>query len=432
MTPIRLLLRLAPACAVATLALATPRPSLAAEPVWLSTQLRPVEEAQRVRTVILKDSPVKADFIADQPSSFAVRVEAEAKTGKHVVSLLGALHGELEPFAPQGLLSPLDELVPTLAADKIPNSLMQLGKFGTQHQYYIPWMQATYIMAANRKALPYLPKGANLDHLTYDQLWQWAAAVHKATGKRMLGFPAGPSGLMHRFFEGYLYPAYTGGLVTTFRSPEAVAMWESFRKLWEEVNPNSTSYGFMQEPLLSGDVWIAFDHVARLQDAFRKRPQDFVAFPAPSGPKGLAYMPVVVGLAIPKGAPDPKAAAELIQYLSRPATQILTLKTSSFFPAVAVPTPPDLDPGLKAEGDAVAKMLAAPDAKPALLPVGLGAKGGEFDKIFLDTFQLIVLRGKSPEAVLKQEGDAMQRILDETKAPCWAPDPPSTGACQVH
>ena len=29
---------------------------------------------------------------------------------------------------------------------------------------YVPWMQATYIMAANKKALQYLPKGANLKH----------------------------------------------------------------------------------------------------------------------------------------------------------------------------------------------------------------------------------------------------------------------------
>lgn len=431
MTPTRLLLRLAPACAVAAMAVAAPRPAAARDMVFLSTQLRPVEEAQQVRTVILKDSPVKAEFIADQPASFTVRVQAEAKTGHHIASLLGALHGELEPFVAPGLLAPLDDLVPTLAADKIPASLMDLGKFGTPHQYYIPWMQATYIMAANRKALPYLPKGANLDHLTYDQLDQWAAAIHKATGKRMLGFPAGPRGLMHRFFEGYLYPSYTGGLVTTFRSPDAVAMWTSFRKLWEQVNPNSTNYGFMQEPLLSGDVWIAFDHVARLKDAFSKHPDEFVAFPAPSGPKGLAYMPVVAGLAIPKGAPDPKGAAELIQYLSKPSTQILTLEASSFFPADAVPTPANLDPGLKAEGDAVAKMLAAPDAKPALLPVGLGAKGGEFDKVFLDTFQLIVLRGRPPQEVLDREGKVMQHILDEVHARCWAPDPASTGTCQV-
>ena len=45
---------------------------------------------------------------------------------------------------------------------------MQLGKLGTGQQMYIPWMQATYFMVANKQALPYLPTGADLNALTYD------------------------------------------------------------------------------------------------------------------------------------------------------------------------------------------------------------------------------------------------------------------------
>ncbi len=45
--------------------------------------------------------------------------------------------------------------------------------------------------------------------------------MRKATGERKLGFPAGPTGLMARFFQGYLYPSYTGGVVSTFKSGEA-------------------------------------------------------------------------------------------------------------------------------------------------------------------------------------------------------------------
>ena len=40
----------------------------------------------------------------------------------------------------------------------IPDPLLTLGKFGTAHQLYIPWMQASYIMVANKAALPYLPE----------------------------------------------------------------------------------------------------------------------------------------------------------------------------------------------------------------------------------------------------------------------------------
>ena len=32
-------------------------------------------------------------------------------------------------------------------------------------------------------------------------------------------------------------------------------------------NPNSTNYDFMQEPLLAGEVWIAWDHIARVKEA---------------------------------------------------------------------------------------------------------------------------------------------------------------------
>jgi multiple sugar transport system substrate-binding protein len=306
-----------------------------------------------------------------------------------------------------------------------------LAHLGTRHLQYIPWMQATYIMAAKKEALQYLPAGAKLDSLSYDELGQWAANAEKATGRRVLGFPAGPRGLMNRFFEGYLLPSFTGGVVTTFGSVDAEKMWTDFKSVWQHVNPNSTNYNFMQEPLLAGDVLIAWDHVARLQDAFRKHPDEFVAFPAPIGPKGRSFMPVVVGLSIPKSAPDAAGAKALIGFLLKPATQITTLRVSGFYPVVKAPLPGDLDPGLRAVITAVEAQQEASQSHPALLPVGLGAHTGEFDRIFTDTFQRIVVRGQDIEQVLRVEGRTMQRVLDAAAAPCWPPDPPSQAPCRV-
>ena len=406
-------------------------PAAAKDLTFLSTQLRPMEEAQRTRTEILKGSPVPVDFVPEEPPQLVIHVQADMKSGSPSISLIGALHGELAPLVTLGALSPLDGMEDMLKQDGIPAGMVTLAHLGTDHLQYIPWMQATYIMAASKKALQYLPAGAKLDSLTYDQLGQWAANAQKATGQPVLGFPAGPTGLMDRFFEGYLLPSFTGGVVTTFTSPDAEKMWADFKSIWQHVNPNSTNYNFMQEPLLSGDVLIAWDHVARLQDAFRKHPDDFVAFPAPSGPKGLSFMPVLVGLAIPKSAPDAAGAKQVIDYLLQPATQITTLRVSSFYPVVKAPIPGNLDPGLKAEMAAVQAQQDAPDAHPALLPVGLGSHSGEFDRIFTDTYQRIVLRGQDIHRVLQLEGKQMQHVLDEANAPCWAPDPPSQGTCQV-
>ncbi len=408
-----------------------PRPA-AADTLFMSTQLRPIEEAQKLRDVILKDYTGKVTYVPQEPSQLPVRIQAEQQGGTHTISLIGALHGELEPLLALHALVPLDDLAAKLKDRGIPPGLLTLGKLGTAHQMYIPWMQATYFMVANKQALPYLPKGANLNALTYDQLAAWGAAIQAKTGKRMLGFPAGPTGLMHRFIQGFLYPSYTDGLVTTFRDPAAEAMWSKFAVLWKGVNPNSTNYNFMQEPLLSGDVWIAFDHVARLLDALRQKPGDFVTFPAPAGPKGRGYMPVLAGLAIAKDAPDPQGAAALIAYLTQPATQLTTAGAVGFFPVVKATLPADLDPGVKLASAAIAQTENAKDALPALLPVGLGTHGGAFDKVMLDTFQLIVLRGVKPHDALAREAPILRKIMIEADAPCWAPDPKSTGACPVH
>src|SRR6516165_6825422 len=72
---------------------------------------------------------------------------------------------------------------------------------------------------------------------------------------------------------------------------------------------------------------------------------------------------------------------------------------------------------------------SAKDALPALLPIGLAEQDSEFDRVFLDTFRLVVLRGENPRVVLDHEGETLNHLMTETGAPCWQPDPPSAGAC---
>ncbi|RLC71157.1 MAG: carbohydrate ABC transporter substrate-binding protein, partial [Chloroflexi bacterium] len=48
-----------------------------------------------------------------------------------------------------------------------------------------------------------------------------------------------------------------------------------------------------------------------------------------------------------------------------------------------------------------------------------------------DAFTRIVIDGEDIETVLVEEAEKLQTLLNETGAPCWPPDPPSKGACQV-
>ncbi len=167
-------------------------------------------------------------------------------------------------------------------------------------------------------------------------------------------------------------------------------------------------------------------------NAISAAPDDYVVFPAPAGPKGRGYMPVVAGLAIPKGAPDKAGALKVIEHLSMQDVQLLTASRVGFFPTLNVKLPEDLDPGVALLAGAVAATQASKDAVISLLPVGLGDKGGEFNKVYMDSFQRIVLQNEAIPDVLKDEGAIMAKLMTDTKAPCWAPDAKSDGPCPVE
>jgi len=401
--------------------------------VFASTQFTPTTEQEAMRTKILAAyKGAGVDFITDAEGVILDRIAAESKAGgQGQVGVIGLENGQFGSLIGPGYLQDMGKVMDKYKSAGIPADFVTLGKSGGSTQVYVPWMQATYFMAVNKKALPYLPSGADVNLLTYDQLIQWGKNIQEKTGKRMIGLPAGNNGLLHRLVQGYFYPSYTGGLVTTYKSAEAEAMWGQIRELWKVTNPQSTTYAFLQEPLQSEEIWIGFDHAARLINALKAKPDDFIAVPAPAGPKGRYYMSVVVGLSIPKTTPNQAGAEALIDYLLKPETQLATLRENSFFPVVKVALPNDLNPGLKLEAGAVDKQATAKDAKVVPLPVGLGAKGGDFNKAMIDTFSRIVVKNEDIKTVLAEQGALVQKAITDANAKCWGPDGTSTGPCQV-
>jgi multiple sugar transport system substrate-binding protein len=408
--------------------------SAAGGPVqFISTQFNTVDETTKMNNTILQGSPVSVQFQPSELGPFNDRVTAEQKSGKVTVGVIGGQHGDFAPFVAAGYMDDVSDLAQRLSDRNFPPKFLDLSKFGTDKNYYVPWAQATYVLAINKQAMQYLPEGADINALTYDQLKTWGTNIATATGQRKIGFPDGPKGLLPRFFEGYLYPSYTGSAgVVGFKSADAASMWSSFRDLWKTtVNPQSTTYDFMQEPLESGEVWIAWDHTARLIDAATQMPDNIMLVPAPAGPKGRGFMPVITGLGIPKNAPDRASSEKLIDYLTQPQQQIKTLTQLAFFPATGAQIPGDLPPGVKLEADAVAKQSDAKDALPALLPVGLGTHSNEFNNVYIDTFTRIVINNEDIQTVLNDEAAKLQDLINQANAPCWAPDPPSNGPCKI-
>lgn len=403
--------------------------AIAQDPVVvLSTQLVPEEEAAKMRDVILAGFEGSVDFIGAETGPFVDTIRSEAAAGSGDVGVAAGLHGELSTLGAEGLLIDLSDLAAEL--DVAP-AFMELGKLGTDQQLYIPWMQASYIMVARADALEHLPEGADINAITWDQVAEWGANLQAATGERLLGFPFGEDGLRHRLFQGFLYPAFTGRVNNEFATQPGVDMWNWLVDTWQYVNPQSTTYGFMQEPLQAGEVAVAWDHTARLIDALNANPEGFVAFASPAGPAGRAFMPVVAGLAIPATAPDPEAAKDVIRHLLKPETQGITLEQVSFFPVAAGEVPANVGPGVQAELDAISSQSGAADALPALLPIGLGDQGGAYSAVFQDALTQIVVEGGDPATVLAGLAPTLQEIFDTTGAPCWTPDEVTDAPCVV-
>jgi multiple sugar transport system substrate-binding protein len=397
-------------------------------------QFGAIAEQEGIRRYLFKGFRGDVDSVfvpITNPTLFVDRVRAEAKAGKGNIDLLIGLHGDMVTFQDEGLIRGINDVARQVK--NLPPALVKLGKLNTNTQYYLPQAQATYVMVANRSVLKYMPKGADMNALTYGQVFAWAKAIRRATGQNRFGLPASDTGLFHRFLQGFLVPSFTGGFVTGYRSKEAVQAWTYLKQLWQYTHPQSLTYSFMETPLLSGEVLLGWDHVARLKAALDQRPDDLVAFPVPKGPKARAYMPVIVGMAIPKNAPNPAGGKALMQHMLRIAAQAQILSLTGFFPVVPGRLSKQISPGLRAEANAVRKQQKAKDAVQALLPIGIGAEGGNFNKVYRDTFTKIVRNGENIQTVLNEQAAILQEIFTKTGAPCWAPDPPSgKNPCRVR
>src|SRR5438093_7691703 len=237
--------------------------------VFASTQFTPVLEQENVRKKILAAyQGANVDFITDQEPVILGRIAAEAKAGgQGQIGVAGLENGQFSSLAAEGYFEDMAKLADKHKDKKIPQDMLTLGKLGGSAQVYVPWMQATYFMVANKKALQYLPSGADVNALSYKQLIEWAKNITEKTGQRRYGFPLGAGttpGLIHRLIQGYSYPSSTGGLVTTFKSADAVTMWNDLKELWKYSNPQATTYPNLQAPMQPEEGWLGLHHAARL------------------------------------------------------------------------------------------------------------------------------------------------------------------------
>ena len=176
-----------------------------ADVLFWSTQAKPVEEAQAMREQVLAGFGETVDYQPNDGGPWLTRLQAELQAGSGSIGVLGALHGDFSAMNPDDLVD-LDDLGIASASD----TFNELATLGTGNLQYIPWMQASYIMAANKEALQYLPDGADIDALDLrpaDRLGGQCPRGHRRAEVRLPGrsqgaeaplLPGLPVSLLHR------------------------------------------------------------------------------------------------------------------------------------------------------------------------------------------------------------------------------------------
>ncbi len=400
-----------------------------ADVLWVSTQFHPPAERVFVEGTLLpefqSETGISARFVDLSYEEASARMRAEFETRRGTVNLFAELGSGIDLLGSMGILTDLTD-VTFPERTFIPTLEQYAYNYGIKQ--FVPWLQATFLMMVDRQAFDYLPAGLTEDDVknatpnwTYDALLEWAKNIHTETGRRMLGFPQAPEGLWHRFLHGHIHPAFTGSQAMRFDSLAAVNMWEYLRELHPHINPASSVWSNMSEPLLRGEVWIAWDHTARLIDAIKLRPDDFVPVPMPAGPEGRGYIIVLVGLSIPEVAPNVEDAIALVDYLTKPDVQVQILENTGFFPVVeeAVGYIPTGELRLLAQG--VIAQSGAPDSTVAFIP-GLGVLGGDFVQTYRDAFTRIVRDDEDIVKVLNELAAVIRNIFKEVGAPLPEPD----------
>ncbi|PLV56257.1 ABC transporter substrate-binding protein [Thermotoga sp. SG1] len=394
---------------------------------FASTQMTPAAEREFMLNKLAefsKSSGIDVEFLNFEYPQLFSRLQAEIRAGRTTLNLVADLQGNLYIMASEGLLSDLKDLK---FEGKTFIETLEKFAYVNGEKIFVPWLQATYVMAVNKKAFDYLPRGLSRDDVikgtekwTYEALLEWAKNIYEKTGQPLLGFPIGPKGLWHRFLHGYIYPSFTGAQALKFDSVRAVEMWNYLKELFKYVHPASSTWDGMADPLLREEVWIAWDHTARLKPAIVEKPDAFVAVPVPRGPMGRGYIIVLVGLAIPKGA-DFEEPAKVIDYLTSSEMQVEILKNVGFFPVVQEAVGAVPEGALKVLAEGVINQSATKDSVVSFIP-SLGPKSGEFTETYRMAFTRIVFQGEDPAKVVKELGERIRWMFKETGAELPEPD----------
>ncbi len=275
--------------------------------------------------------------------------------------------------------------------------------------YFAPVGGDVYLLLANKKAMKYLPAGADVQNITWEQYIDWAVAIANGEGEGKCAVTGVPMKSLIYMYGG-MFLSY-GGPFPVINSPGAKEGWKLLTKMHKAYSPTVMTYDNVTAPMKSGETWLTVAHMARTGEAYRSNPSNYVIAPAPRGPKGIGSIAGVSGFGVPVGAEHEALALKFIEYMTRPEIAVKVARgTGGFLPPI--------DEAIAVLGDSPVDVVIKDGVKVLQQGVVSGVPGSDYTswgavkQVYDDVFKdMIIGTGIYDEALI----DAAQAKLEALK-----------------
>ena len=199
--------------------------------------------------------------------------------------------------------------------------------------YYLPMAADVYLLLANVKAMDYLPKGYNVEELTWEQYANWSNAIREGSGSGKTVATGIPMKTL-LYQVGAVTLSY-GGSFPDVTSEGARKAWDIYGQISEDFIRSVKNVDDIIGPMRRGEAWLTVLHNAKAGQVYASNETGYIIAPTPMGSAGRGSIAGAYGVGLMNGAPNEEAAKKVMEFLTRPETQIkLSKGAGGFIPPV--------------------------------------------------------------------------------------------------
>ncbi len=260
-----------------------------------------------------KGIKIRMDVLEDEQN--LQRVEIQQKSKNYIADVIIAHSGTMSQWIDKNYVVSLNSLMKNWKGREIiPAFNKNTSRDGKT--YFIPIAADVYLLMANKKAMPFLPKGVDINDITWEELVQWANNIRKQTGVGRF-IVSGVESQSFIYQIGACALSY-GSSFPSINSKGATKAWELFEAMSKAYIPSVINVSDCSLPMKRGEGWLTVMINAAVADVFASNQTRYVVAAMPKGPKGRGMIAAANGVGIISNTKHLKLAKEFVEYITRP------------------------------------------------------------------------------------------------------------------